>query len=160
MVGALADWFAVTALFKHPMGIRIPHTAIIPANQQRIAEKLGEFIERHFLDAAPIDAKLRSVDFASFTADWLANERRSTELARFVIRLLPDAVDAAANSGLRGFLAQQITGRLQALDLAPLAAGTPTRQSGLGRSSASSGSRAPSRSATSRCRFPRTGLRH
>ena len=123
-IGGLADWYAVVALFRRPLGLPIPHTAIIPANQQRIAEKLGEFIERHFLDAAPIDAKLRSVDFASFVADWLANEKRSTELARFVVRLLPDAVDAAANSGLRGFLAQQITARLQALDLAPLAAGT------------------------------------
>jgi uncharacterized membrane-anchored protein YjiN (DUF445 family) len=123
-IGGLADWYAVVALFRRPLGLPIPHTAIIPANQQRIAEKLGEFVERHFLDAAPVEAKLRSVDFASFVADWLANERRSSELARFVVRLLPDAVDAAANSGLRGFLAQQITGRLQALDLAPLAAGT------------------------------------
>lgn len=123
-IGGLADWYAVVALFRRPLGLPIPHTAIIPANQQQIAEKLGEFVERHFLDAAPVEAKLRSVDFASFVADWLANEKRSSELARFVVRLLPDAVDAAANSGLRGFLAQQITGRLQALDLAPLAAGT------------------------------------
>ena len=123
-IGGLADWYAVVALFRRPLGLPIPHTAIIPANQQRIAEKLGEFVERHFLDAAPVDAKLRSIDFASFVADWLANERRSSELARFVVKLLPDAVDAAGNSGLRGFLAQQIVGRLQSLDLAPLAAGT------------------------------------
>lgn len=123
-IGGLADWYAVVALFRRPLGLPIPHTAIIPANQQRIAEKLGEFIERHFLDAAPVDAKLRSIDFASFVADWLASERRSSELARFVVRLLPEAVDAAEYSGLRGFLAQQIVGRLQSLDLAPLAAGT------------------------------------
>jgi uncharacterized membrane-anchored protein YjiN (DUF445 family) len=123
-IGGLADWYAVVALFRRPLGLPIPHTAIIPANQQKIAEKLGEFVERHFLDAAPVEAKLRSVDFASFVADWLANERRSTELARFVVKLLPDAVDAAGNSGLRSFLGQQIIGRLQSLDLAPLAAGT------------------------------------
>jgi uncharacterized membrane-anchored protein YjiN (DUF445 family) len=123
-IGGLADWYAVVALFRRPLGLPIPHTAIIPANQQRIAEKLGEFVERHFLDAAPVEAKLRSVDFASFVADWLANEKRSTELARFVVKLLPEAVDAAENSGLRNFLAQQIVSRLQSLDLAPLAAGT------------------------------------
>ena len=123
-IGGLADWYAVVALFRRPLGLPIPHTAIIPANQQRIAEKLGEFVERHFLDAAPVEAKLRSIDFASFVADWLADQRRSAELARFVVKLLPDAVAAAENSGLRGFLAQQIVGRLQSLDLAPLAAGT------------------------------------
>ncbi|MDQ8728608.1 DUF445 domain-containing protein [Bradyrhizobium sp. LHD-71] len=123
-IGGLADWYAVVALFRRPLGLPIPHTAIIPANQQRIAEKLGEFVERHFLDAAPVEAKLRSVDFASFVADWLANEKRSAELARFAVKLLPDAVDAAENSGLRGFLAQQVVGRLQALDLAPLVRGT------------------------------------
>ncbi len=123
-IGGLADWYAVVALFRRPLGLPIPHTAIIPANQQRIAEKLGEFVERHFLDAAPVEAKLRSVDFASFIADWLSDEKRSTELARFVVRLLPDAVDAAENSGLRGFLARQVVARMQSLDLAPLAAGT------------------------------------
>jgi uncharacterized membrane-anchored protein YjiN (DUF445 family) len=122
-IGGLADWYAVVALFRRPLGLPIPHTAIIPANQQRIAEKLGEFVERNFLDAAPVEAKLRGVDFASFVADWLADTKRSSELARFVVRLLPDAVDAAEHSGLRSFLAQQITARLQALDLVPIAAG-------------------------------------
>jgi uncharacterized membrane-anchored protein YjiN (DUF445 family) len=122
-IGGLADWYAVVALFRRPLGLPIPHTAIIPANQQRIAEKLGEFIERNFLDTAPVEAKLRSVDFASFVADWLSDTKRSTELARFVVRLLPEAVDAAEHSGLRSFLAQQVTARLQALDLAPIAAG-------------------------------------
>lgn len=122
-IGGLADWYAVVALFRRPLGLPIPHTAIIPANQQRIAEKLGEFVERNFLDASPVEAKLRSVDFASFVADWLADGKRSAELARFVVRLLPDAVDAAESSGLRSFLAQQVVGRLQALELAPLAAG-------------------------------------
>jgi uncharacterized membrane-anchored protein YjiN (DUF445 family) len=123
-IGGLADWYAVVALFRRPLGLPIPHTAIIPANQQRIAEKLGDFVERHFLDAAPVEAKLQSIDFASFVADWLADKKRSTELARFVVKLLPDAVDAAENSGLRGFLARQMIARMQSLDLAPLAAGT------------------------------------
>src|SRR5450631_1650170 len=58
-IGGLADWYAVVALFRRPLGLPIPHTAIIQGNQHRIADKLGEFIEVHFLEAAPVDAKLR-----------------------------------------------------------------------------------------------------
>src|SRR4029079_10110225 len=65
-IGGLADWYAVVALFKRPLRLPIPPTSIIQGNQHRIADKLGEFIELHFLEAAPIEAKLRSVDFASF----------------------------------------------------------------------------------------------
>jgi uncharacterized membrane-anchored protein YjiN (DUF445 family) len=123
-IGGLADWYAVVALFKRPLGLPIPHTAIIQSNQQRIADKLGEFIEVHFLEAAPVDAKLRQVDFASFIADWLRDRKRSTDLARFTLRLLPEAVTATENSGLMAFITRRITSQLQAIDLAPLAAGT------------------------------------
>src|SRR5258707_8428746 len=64
-IGGLADWYAVVALFKRPLGLPIPHTAIIQGNQHRIADKLGEFIEVHFLEAGPVQAKLRQVDFGS-----------------------------------------------------------------------------------------------
>ncbi|MCU6325881.1 DUF445 family protein, partial [Enterobacter quasiroggenkampii] len=89
-IGGLADWYAVVALFRRPLGLPIPHTAIIQQNQHRIAEKLGEFIEVHFLSPAPVDAKLREVDFASFISDWLTDPKKSSDLARFVLRLLPE----------------------------------------------------------------------
>src|SRR5712672_4483282 len=123
-IGGLADWYAVVALFKRPLGLPIPHTAIIQSNQQRIADKLGEFIEVHFLEAAPVEAKLRQIDFASFIADWLRDRKRSTDLARFTLRLLPEAVAATETSGLMTFIARRITTQLQSIDLAPLAAGT------------------------------------
>src|ERR1700674_2235374 len=123
-IGGLADWYAVVALFKRPLGLPIPHTAIIQGNQHRIADKLGEFIEMHFLEAAPVEAKLRQIDFASFIADWLRDRKRSTDLARFTLRLLPEAVTATETSGLMTFIARRITTQLQAIDLAPLAAGT------------------------------------
>jgi uncharacterized membrane-anchored protein YjiN (DUF445 family) len=123
-IGGLADWYAVVALFKRPLGLPIPHTAIIRSNQHRIADKLGEFIEVHFLEAAPVDAKLRQVDFGSFIADWLRDRKRSADLARFTLRLLPDAVAATDASGLMGFISRRIATQLQAVDLAPLAAGT------------------------------------
>src|SRR6202043_3650253 len=123
-IGGLADWYAVVALFRRPLGLPIPHTAIIQSNQHRIADKLGEFIEVHFLEAAPVDAKLRQIDFGSFIADWLRDRNRITDLARFPLRLVPQAVSATENSGLMTFITRRITTQLQSIALAPLAAGT------------------------------------
>ena len=123
-IGGLADWYAVVALFRRPLGLPIPHTAIIQSNQHRIADKLGDFIEVHFLEAAPVEAKLRQIDFGSFIADWLRDRKRSEDLARFALRLLPEAVAATENSGLMTFVSRRITSQLMSIDLAPLAAGT------------------------------------
>src|SRR6202521_4779637 len=123
-IGGLADWYAVVALFRRPLGLPIPHTAIIQGNQHRIADKLGEFIEVHFLEAAPVEAKLHQIDFATFIADWLRDRKRSTDLARFTLRLLPEAFSATETSGLMTFISRRITTQLQSIDLAPLAAGT------------------------------------
>ena len=76
-IGGLADWYAVVALFRRPLGLPIPHTAIIQSNQYRIADKLGEFIEVHFLAAGPVEAKLREIDFGAFVADSLRLRSRS-----------------------------------------------------------------------------------
>jgi uncharacterized membrane-anchored protein YjiN (DUF445 family) len=123
-IGGLADWYAVVALFRRPLGLPIPHTAIIQSNQHRIADKLGEFIEEHFLDTAPVEAKLRQVDFASFIAEWMSDRKRSADLARFVLRLLPEALNATETSGLTTFVTRRVMTQLQSIDLAPLAAGT------------------------------------
>jgi uncharacterized membrane-anchored protein YjiN (DUF445 family) len=123
-IGGLADWYAVVALFKRPLGLPIPHTAIIQSNQARIADKLGEFIQVHFLEAGPVEAKLREIDFGSFVADWLRDRKRSDDLARFALRLLPEAVSATESSGLMSFIIRRMSSQIQAIDLAPLAAGT------------------------------------
>jgi uncharacterized membrane-anchored protein YjiN (DUF445 family) len=123
-IGGLADWYAVVALFKRPLGLPIPHTAIIQSNQARIADKLGEFIQVHFLEARPVEAKLNEIDFGSFVADWLRDRKRSDDLARFALRLLPEAVSATESSGLMTFIIRRMSSQLQAIDLAPLAAGT------------------------------------
>jgi uncharacterized membrane-anchored protein YjiN (DUF445 family) len=72
MVGALADWFAVTALFKYPMGIKIPHTAIIPRRKDQIGASLGEFVETNFLSEQVVQDKLASVNIARRAGEWLA----------------------------------------------------------------------------------------
>jgi len=122
-VGGLADWYAVVALFRRPLGLPIPHTAIISRNHQRIADTLGEFIETNFLAPEPVEVRLREVDFAALVADWLSDRERSAALARFVLRLLPQTLAAIDQSGLRGFLGKRIMTELERVELAPLAAG-------------------------------------
>ncbi|MCR5859538.1 DUF445 domain-containing protein [Mesorhizobium sp. J428] len=122
MIGGLADWYAVVALFRRPLGLPIPHTAIIPSNQERIADNLGHFIEQNFLAPEPVSRKLREVDFAALVADWLAEPERAASLSRFVARLVPQAVTAIEGSGLREFVAQRVTEQIEKVQVAPLAA--------------------------------------
>ncbi|MCT9820671.1 DUF445 domain-containing protein [Microbacterium sp. W1N] len=82
MVGALADWFAVTALFRHPLGIPIPHTAIIPRRKDEIGRTLGEFVETNFLDADVVRAKLDSAAIAQTAGAWLREPDHAESLAR------------------------------------------------------------------------------
>ena len=81
LVGGLADWFAVTALFRRPLGLPIPHTAIVPEQKDRLGEALGEFVERNFLSPEVVAAKLTDVDFSDVLAGWLADRTRSGAVA-------------------------------------------------------------------------------
>jgi uncharacterized membrane-anchored protein YjiN (DUF445 family) len=97
MVGALADWFAVTALFRHPLGLRIPHTAIIPNRKDEIGAALGAFVEDEFLSDAVVVGKLRSIGIANRLGEWLREpghaERVTAEMSvagRGVLTLLAD----------------------------------------------------------------------
>ncbi len=120
-IGGLADWYAVVALFRRPLGLPIPHTAIIPANKDRIADNLGRFIEANFLAPGPVREKLDEVDFAALVADWLSDGERAAGLSRFVARLVPQMLDAIEQSGLRGFFARRMMEQLERIELAPLA---------------------------------------
>ncbi|RUX06077.1 DUF445 domain-containing protein [Mesorhizobium sp. M8A.F.Ca.ET.059.01.1.1] len=121
-VGGLADWYAVVALFKRPLGLPIPHTAIIPENQDRIADNLGRFIEVNFLAPEPVREKLAEVDFSALVADWLADAERAAGLSRFVVRLVPRTLAAVEQSGLRGFVTSRMLEQIEKVPLAPLAA--------------------------------------
>ncbi|WP_405375258.1 MULTISPECIES: DUF445 domain-containing protein [unclassified Microbacterium] len=81
MVGALADWFAVTALFRHPLGLPIPHTAIIPRRKDEIGRTLGEFVETNFLEAGVVRQKLESASIARTAGTWLQDPAHSTTVA-------------------------------------------------------------------------------
>ena len=101
MVGACADWFAVTALFRRPLGLPIPHTGIVPANKERIADALGRFIATNFLTRRTLDRKLRSVDAAGAIAQWLADPGNSAKIAGFCGRALPELVDVVPKERIR-----------------------------------------------------------
>jgi uncharacterized membrane-anchored protein YjiN (DUF445 family) len=133
MIGGLADWYAVVALFRRPLGLPIPHTAIIPRNHHRIADTLGGFIESNFLAPGPVQRKLGEVDFAALVADRLSDPGRSASLARFVLKLLPQTLAAIDQSGLRGFIGRRITTELERIEIAPLAAGILTAVTETGR---------------------------
>ncbi|WP_428674856.1 DUF445 domain-containing protein [Reyranella sp.] len=122
-VGGLADWYAVVALFRRPLGLPIPHTAIIPSNHERIADNLGNFIESNFLAPETVAKKLGEVDFAAHMATWLGDRERSAALSAFAVRMLPKALAAIDEGGLRRFLAERLQTELQKIEIAPLAAG-------------------------------------
>lgn len=90
IIGGLADWYAVVALFRHPLGLKLPHTAIIPANQERIAEQLGDFIARHFLAGEQVAEKVLELDPAGIAGRWLADptnrERAVAQAGREAMR--------------------------------------------------------------------------
>ena len=120
-IGGIADWYAVVALFKRPLNLPIPHTAIIPANQERIGDNLGRFIESNFLSKETVGAKLKEVRFADEISAWLSDETKSQELARFVAKLMPQLLDAIDHSGVREFAAQRVKEQLQQTEVAPMA---------------------------------------
>lgn len=125
-IGGLADWYAVVALFRRPLGLPIPHTAIIPENQNRIADNLGRFIEQNFLAADPVREKLKEVDFAALVADWLSDKERADGLSRWVARLVPQTLRAIDQSGLRGFVTKRVLDQVDKVQVAPIAAGLLT----------------------------------
>ena len=110
MVGGLADWFAVTALFRHPLGIPIPHTAIVPTKKNRIADTMADFLRRHFLTPTVVTRRLRESNLARMAGEYLV-ERRSKGEGRFgagaanlLVELLesldPDRLGIQVKSGL------------------------------------------------------------
>ena len=82
MVGGLADWFAVTALFRHPLGIPIPHTAIIPSRKDRLGRTIAAFVQKNFLTRDVIEVRLRGAHVGERIAEWLAKPENARTIAR------------------------------------------------------------------------------
>lgn len=109
MVGALADWFAVTALFRRPLGLPIPHTAVLPKNQHRIAEELGRFVEHNFLQDKPIALKVYQAEPSAKLLHWLA-ENREYWLPRLAEQI-PSLLQTAKPEQVARFCSQMLAGQ-------------------------------------------------
>jgi uncharacterized membrane-anchored protein YjiN (DUF445 family) len=118
MVGAIADWFAVTALFRHPLGLPIPHTAIIPRNKARIGANLGDFICTHFLSREQVLHKVQEFDAAKRLAQWLCKEQNAVALSGLAIKLASHGVGALRDERVRHFVRGTALARLEQIDLA------------------------------------------
>jgi uncharacterized membrane-anchored protein YjiN (DUF445 family) len=120
VVGALADWFAVTALFRHPLGLPIPHTAIVPKNKDRIGEGLATFIEHNFLTPELVTAKLRSIDAARLVAVWLSCPANADAVAGRLTRAMPHLLGAISDREVREFVGDALGRQLGGIELAPM----------------------------------------
>jgi uncharacterized membrane-anchored protein YjiN (DUF445 family) len=121
MVGACADWFAVVALFRRPLGLPIPHTAVVPENKRRIGAAMGRFITNNFLSPRVAIARLASVDFVGLAARWLEDERNARSAAAAVGRAIPYALDLVPKAAIDEWVALAARRGIEAVPAAPLA---------------------------------------
>ncbi|HEY3279101.1 MAG TPA: DUF445 domain-containing protein [Gemmatimonadales bacterium] len=119
LVGGLADWFAVTALFKHPLGLPIPHTAIVATRKERIGRILGNFVQNHFLSREVIAANLRAVHPAERAARWLSDPENARRIAQQVAGGLAKALEALPNEEVQAMVHRVVSARLRATRVAP-----------------------------------------
>ena len=121
MVGGLADWFAVTALFRHPLGLPIPHTAIIPRNKDRIATALANFLRDNFLVPSVVARRMHRVDVAGAAGKWLAQPSESSgRLRRGASRMAASLLESLDQEQLGGMIKGAVASRLRQTDIAPL----------------------------------------
>jgi uncharacterized membrane-anchored protein YjiN (DUF445 family) len=121
MIGAIADWFAVVALFRHPLGLPIPHTAIIPSNKDRIGANLATFICANFLSTEQVLAKLQRFDAGARIANWLAEQRHAEQVATHLGAALHYALGALDDDRVRHFFRTAVLEQLEKIDVARLA---------------------------------------
>jgi len=121
LVGGLADWFAVTALFRRPLRLPIPHTAIVPANKNRIGEGLARFLDQHFLTRDLLVAELRGLRVSERLAAWMADRRNAAALAGEIAKALPFVLHAVDDRQIKAFLGRALGAQLRNAPLTALA---------------------------------------
>lgn len=118
MVGALADWFAITALFRYPLGIPFPHTAIIPKHKARIANNLGDFICEHFLSTPQVMQKIEQMHISRTTMRWLAKRKNAKWLSGYLLLFAHHALIALRDSRAQTFIQKIAIENLKKISIA------------------------------------------
>lgn len=116
MVGGLADWFAVTAIFRHPLGLPIPHTAVVPREKDRIGQALAQFVRGNFLTSERICKQARELGLVRRIATWLARPGKADQLAQRVLGAVPTGLDALEKNDAHQRISAGIVGQLRAFD--------------------------------------------
>ncbi|WP_433765424.1 DUF445 domain-containing protein [Flavobacterium ginsenosidimutans] len=117
MVGGIADWFAVVALFRHPMGIPIWHTAIIPTKKNEIGENLGNFVSEEFLDREKLEIKLDEFNFATKASEWLSHEENANKIASVVaLNIVPGILRTIKDEDVRKFIQVQFKEKIEGIN--------------------------------------------
>lgn len=117
MVGGIADWFAVVALFRHPLGIPIWHTAIIPTKKNEIGENLGNFVSEEFLNREKLEIKLDEFNFATKASDWLSQEKNANNIANSIaLNIIPGVMKTIKDEDVKRFIQVQFKEKLEAIN--------------------------------------------
>jgi uncharacterized membrane-anchored protein YjiN (DUF445 family) len=121
MVGGVADWFAVTALFRHPLGVPIPHTALLVERKDSFAATLGQFVQENFLNADVLAERIRSAGIVPRLADWLAVPANAARVAGYAANAVVTAAEALRDEDVQRVLAAELNRAIDAVEVAPLA---------------------------------------
>lgn len=122
MVGAIADWFAVTALFRHPLGIPIPHTAIIPNRKDDIGRGLGTFVQQNFLTRAVVEERLAGISLASRLGQWLTEAGNAERVGDQMGGILRSTLDTLKDEDVQDTLEAAVATRVRAIEAGPVLA--------------------------------------
>jgi uncharacterized membrane-anchored protein YjiN (DUF445 family) len=120
MVGAIADWFAVTALFRHPLGLPIPHTAIIPNRKESLGESLQEFVADNFLREEVIRERLATAGISRRAGEWLVDGNHADRIVSEGSRVLSDALSLVKESDVAAVIQEALIPRLRDEPLSPV----------------------------------------
>ncbi|MDE0804441.1 MAG: DUF445 domain-containing protein [Acidimicrobiales bacterium] len=121
MVGGLADWFAVVAIFRHPLRLPIPHTAVIVQRKDAFGETLGQFVQQHFLNADTVGERVRAIGVADRASSWVRQRDNARKMAGYAAELAVRLADVVKDDDLLHLAETEVRARLTNLDVAPLA---------------------------------------
>src|SRR5215475_3756667 len=121
MVGGVADWFAVTALFRHPLGLPIPHTALIVERKDQFAATLGRFVQENFLNADVLAERIRAASLVPRLSAWLAQPANAARVAGHAADAVVTVAEALRDEDVQRVLTAELTRAIDTVEVAPLA---------------------------------------